>query len=165
MKRLVVVLAAVASLAQFTPAEAAPVLPARQRITFIGVERVARWENCPEVGYEVFFKNAFGQEAMRFTMTANWCWTFVSKQKGYRITRVRFQTKVWQAWWSLWDYEGVVHETTWGGVGQKVAGKYQQGEFRVCLIPKFGPICRELYPWMQIEVYARGGDNSTGGWS
>jgi hypothetical protein len=165
-KGFVALILATVLLVQGQPAEAGsgPTLRAKITATNTTSERsvTAQPGGCNVVEEKVTWRNALGWRLFSLGLRARYCWQKAAKQ--WRLTQVLIVPKIWTAWWAAWSFEGFTADQTWGGVGQKEAGRHVVGKFRACVLLKVGPFCQEKYPWVQIRVFARGGfEQASGG--
>jgi|SRR5919106_181108 hypothetical protein len=161
MRKLILVLAAGCLIAGAQPAHAVP--KSKYFLYFIQKKTLVQSGQCRTIekvmeGASIVLRAV----ATRFTQQVTYCWGW-TKKRGHHLSHVQWSTGVWIApWWDLiGEYVGLVGQTEWGGVGQKRAGRWQRGHFKVC-VPWLN-ICQNTYPWTRVEAYGRGGYNTDGG--
>lgn len=161
MRRLILVVAAGCLIAGAQPAHAVP--KSKYFVYFIQKMTIVPTGQCRTIEKTMEAASVVLRvPAARFTQRLTYCfgWT---KKRGHHITMAKWTGDVWIApWWDfVGEYVGLTGANEWGGVGQNVVGRWQQGHFKVC-VPWLN-ICQNTYPWTRVEAYGRGGYNTDGG--
>jgi hypothetical protein len=165
MRRAPVLAIALATLAQVTPAQAAPPKGAAKfeikQWSITAGPVVQKPGACNSTSHTEAGYNRWNKKMISLTQRVQYCWGYNKKLKRHVVTQAIFTTKVWTLGWTPWTFDGIVNQTRWGRVGKDFeVGKYIQAKFHFCVVW----YCPNAHPFVTHKVFGIGlfyGDGGT----